>query len=154
MRKKTSTRRQKPRIKGFTLIELMITVAIVAILASVALPAYNGYMARSKISDATSQLSDLRLRMEQYRQDNRSYVQADGSCAVTPNGSTYFSFSCSGSSSTYTWTATNNAGQGLGSAGDYSFTIDQAGNQTTRAYDGNNYASAPKSCWLYRGGEC
>ncbi len=66
---------------GFTLIEMMITVAIVAILASVALPSYSEYVLRSKTEEATSGLAELRVRMEQYFQDNRKYDDyVDGNC--------------------------------------------------------------------------
>src|SRR4030095_7908104 len=64
---------------GFTLIEVMIVVAIVAVLAAIALPNYSDYVKRSKIVEATSALSDLRVRYEQFYLDNRTYV---GGCAV------------------------------------------------------------------------
>jgi type IV pilus assembly protein PilE len=82
--------------RGFTLIELMITVAIVAILAAVALPAYTDYITRSKFTEAHSHLADLRVKMEQRFQDARSYV--GGPCAPTgPGGAQvkYFDFDCS-----------------------------------------------------------
>src|SRR6266581_1407504 len=66
-------------IKGFTLIEVMIVVAIVAVLAAIALPNYADYIKRGKIIEATSALSDLRTRYEQYFLDNRTYA---GGCAV------------------------------------------------------------------------
>ena len=65
--------------KGFTLIEVMIVVAIVAVLAAIALPNYADYIKRGKIIEATSALSDLRTRYEQWYLDNRTYV---GGCAV------------------------------------------------------------------------
>ena len=58
-----------PADRGFTLIELMITVAIIAILAAVALPAYSTYVTRARITDAVKGLSEMRLKMEQYFQD-------------------------------------------------------------------------------------
>lgn len=82
--------------RGFTLIEMMITVAIIAILAAVALPSYTDYVTRSKFAEAHSQLADLRVKMEQRFQDNRSYV--GGPCAPTgPGGAQvkYFAFTCS-----------------------------------------------------------
>lgn len=82
--------------RGFTLIELMITVAIVAILAAVALPAYTDYVTRSKFTEAHSHLADLRVKMEQRFQDARTYD--GGPCAPTgPGGAQvkYFTFDCS-----------------------------------------------------------
>lgn len=67
--------------RGFTLIEVMIVVAIVAILATIALPAYTGYVQRARVADAVSVLADMEVRMEQYFQDNRTYV---GACTVPP----------------------------------------------------------------------
>ncbi|HUV99447.1 MAG TPA: prepilin-type N-terminal cleavage/methylation domain-containing protein, partial [Gallionella sp.] len=46
---------------GFTLIELMIVVAVIAILSAIAIPAYNDYVIRGKLVDATTQLSDGRI---------------------------------------------------------------------------------------------
>lgn len=70
---------------GFTLIELMITVAIVAILAAVALPAYNSYVRRSNRADAQSFLSEVSARQQQFLLDRRSYaVSITG--AATANG--------------------------------------------------------------------
>ena len=79
---------------GFTLIELMIVVAIVAILSAVAVPAYSSYSMRGKIPDATSNLAALRVSMEQFYQDNRNYGTAPA-CGVTAMPvSSYFTFSC------------------------------------------------------------
>ena len=74
------------RHQGFTLIELMIAVAIVAILSAIAIPSYTEYVQRSRIIEATSTLSSMRVKMEQYFQDNRSYVNActAGTVAPTP----------------------------------------------------------------------
>ena len=67
------------RPSGFTLIEVMIVVAIVAILASIAIPAYTDYILRSKITAATSALGSQQVKMEQFFQDRRTYV---GACAA------------------------------------------------------------------------
>ncbi len=141
----------KPR--GFTLIELMIVIAIVGILATIVIPAYTGHVIRSKITDATSQLSNLRLLMEQDRQDNRTYLTGTD-CSVGIPTSTYFTFSCSGTATSFTWTATSIAGQGLGVVGDYIYTIDQNGTQQTLEYGGTDYSSTPKTCWWFKKGEC
>jgi type IV pilus assembly protein PilE len=71
------------RSSGFTLIELMATVAIVAILASLAYPQYTAYLQRGRIMDATTKLQDFRIKMEQYYQDNRTYQNAGATgCGV------------------------------------------------------------------------
>ena len=67
--------------RGFTLLELMITVAIIGILASIAIPYYFGYVQRSRIVEATTALGDMRSQMEKFYMDNRTYLLA-GKCAV------------------------------------------------------------------------
>src|SRR5512134_3336241 len=107
--------------RGFTIIELMITVAIIAILAAVALPAYNDYVQRSKLVEAFTALSDFRVRMEQFYQDNRRYDGAGlGNCGATAPNSKYFTFGClavtvapATTPQAYTVTATGIANQGL-----------------------------------------
>ncbi len=55
--------------KGFTLIELMIVVAIIGILASVAVPQYQDYVARSKVTDPITQASGIKLMMADFYSD-------------------------------------------------------------------------------------
>lgn len=71
---------------GFTLIELMITVAIIGILTAVALPAYNNYVTRGRLADASTGLSTIRAQMERHYQDNRTYATVG--TFVTPCAST------------------------------------------------------------------
>jgi len=60
--------------RGFTLIEVMITVAIVAILAAVGVPAYSDYLLRGRLVEGPNTLGSERVLMEQYFQDNRTYA--------------------------------------------------------------------------------
>lgn len=139
--------------RGFTLIELMITVAIVAILASIALPSYSDYLTRGKLTEATSMLADLRVKLEQHYQDNRSYVGGCvvGSVAPLPTGQ-YFDFTCPTlAAATFTIQASGKAGTPV--AG-FIFQLDQANTRTTTATP-SGWGTAPIACWVTRkGGGC
>ncbi len=79
-------------MRGFTLIELMVTIAVVAILAAIAIPAYRGYMTESQYGVMRTNLDNLRIFLEDYQLDNGAYVNAgwsaDGTTTTTLN-STY-----------------------------------------------------------------
>ncbi|MDP2762649.1 MAG: type IV pilin protein [Sideroxyarcus sp.] len=124
--------------KGFTLIELMVAVAVVAIIAAIAIPAYSNYVVRSKLSEVGAALSDARLRQEQYFADNRNYGTAGGACGAVPANGQYFTITClvGATNQTYTLTATSMAGAGLGAAGDYVYTINEAGAKATTKFAG------------------
>lgn len=62
------------RIRGFTLIELMIVVVIIAVIAAFAIPAYQDNIRKSKRADAKTALSDASARMEQFYLDRKSYT--------------------------------------------------------------------------------
>jgi len=85
-----------PRTAGFTLIELMITVTIVAILAAIAYPSYRSYVLRGQVVNATNGLTAMAANMERYYQDNRTYSGTSG--GLQPpclGGTTYGSFTIS-----------------------------------------------------------
>ena len=142
--------------KGFTLIEVMITVAIVAILAAVAIPSYTDYITRSKIQEATSSLLSMRTKMEQFFQDQRTYFGAcaAGTVAPLPAGLKYFTVGCSNlSSTTYTVTATGIAGTDMAL---FTFTIDQGNTrQTASVPTASGWSLPATNCWVTKkGGIC
>ena len=62
------------KLSGFTLIELMITVAILAIIAAFAIPYYDMYVERGKRAEARTALLDIAARQERYYSNNRQYT--------------------------------------------------------------------------------
>ena len=132
---------------GFTLIELMITVAIIAILASVALPSYTDYVTRGKMPEAFDALSTGALKLEQYYQNNSKYNTTGTTCGVAPGSTKYFTLSCTADASTFTITAT-----GKDSMAGYDYTINQAGTKGTSKF--KNASQSGKSCWLTKAGDC
>ena len=120
---------------GFTLIEVMITVAIVAILAMVALPSYRDYILRGHLVDASNGLATIRAQMERHFQDNRSYATVGTfttPCAAAAATRTFnlFVVSCSG---TPTATAFTLQAVGSGNVNGFTFTITEADVRATAA---------------------
>ncbi|HLP97180.1 MAG TPA: type IV pilin protein [Sideroxyarcus sp.] len=139
--------------KGFSLIELMVAVVIVGILASVAIPAYQDYVIRGKLAEATSTLADARVKMEQFFQDNRTYdPSADGTTCpgAIVAATTYFDYTCENlSANTYTIVAT-----GKDNLSDFVYTINQANAKQTTGLKAD-WGTAPMNCWITtKGGAC
>jgi type IV pilus assembly protein PilE len=129
---------------GFTLVEVMIVTAIVAILAAIAVPAYTDYVRRGQIQDGTNVLSDGRVKLEQYFQDNRTYVgYADFPCSVGA-ATKYFTFACPTlTASAFTITATGRSG-----VAGFAYTINQDATRTSTTPWGNG-----ATCWILRKGD-
>jgi prepilin-type N-terminal cleavage/methylation domain-containing protein len=73
------------RQKGVTLIELMIVIAIVAIIGAIAIPAYNGYVQEAKYSTAMHNIESMRVFLEDYNLENGTYILQDTSTSpATP----------------------------------------------------------------------
>lgn len=141
--------------KGFTLIELMIVVAIIAILAAIAMPIYRDYLIRGYLTEAQAGLSGLRTAQEQYYQDNRVYGPTSGTaCGATLPGSKNFDYTCTTSAAQQAWSATAAGKAGSAVAG-FTYSIDQTNARSTKAVPTKWTVPNPATCWvLRRDGSC
>jgi len=143
------------RSRGFTLLELMVTMAIISILAAIAIPSYSEYVRRSRITEAFATLSGMRVKMEQHFQDNRTYATACGappSVAPLPPPTQNFTYDCPAlGPNNYTVRARGIAGT---SVDGFTYTIDDQNARTTAMAAPSNWPGNG-GCWVIkRDGSC
>lgn len=139
---------------GFSLVELMVVVAVLGILAAMAVPSYQDYVLRSKLVDALSSLAQQRVSIEHYYQDQRSFDSAPaaptGNCGIALAASSYFTYSCATANGGQEFTIT--ATGSVGSTAAFAYTIDHGNNRRTTALAAG-WGSAPAECWINNKGQ-
>ena len=125
------------RVRGFTLIELMIVVAVIALLAAVALPSYQDSVRKARRTDARGALTTVAQLLERYNTERNTYVNACLGTTATCTGAAilifpdksengHYTLALSNlAANTFTITATRSGAQGTDVCGN--FTLNQAG---------------------------
>jgi len=146
----------KPRLRGFTLVELMITIVVVSILASIAVPAYTRQIRKSRRTEARTALLELASREERYLAVNNAYSNDPTALGYSAFGvavgSGYYTLSpptvgagSATSAPTFSLTASPVAGKGQDLDTDCkSFTVDSTGKQTSLNSSSSDSTSI---CW-------
>lgn len=138
---------QQRKVSGFTLIELMIAVVIIAILAAISYPAYINYTVNTRRAAATACLTEMAQFMERYYTTNMTYVGADG---AMPNTScrnelaTFYTFNVPApTANTYALQAVPQGQQATKDTKCATLGLSQTGEQSVTG----SASASPAECW-------
>ncbi|CAN5393572.1 type IV pilin protein [soil metagenome] len=150
---------------GFTLLEVLITCAIIGILSMIAIPSYTDYVIRGRIPDATSALATRKVQSEQYFQDSPTHTFADVPPALnlgcqpdTSAATRYFDFTCGPVRDNLVFTIVA-SGKPAGPMAGFTYTIDQTGRKESHivapapaGWRADSPAAPAASCWFTKRG--
>lgn len=136
------------RSPGFTLLELLVAMAVAGLLTVIAIASYTSYIQRARLSEAFEGLTNYRLKMEQAFQDNGNFGTAACLVAV-PADTPHFKFSCEIGNGGLSFVAT---AKGANKMEGRQFTVNDDGAQATTEFPGAS--GLPAACWLTRAGGC
>lgn len=121
--------------KGFSLIEMIVAVAIISILASLSIPAFNSKVRKSRRTEGITALLETSREFEEYRSQNGAYPPSNTNL---PSNSDFYRYNSTTTSNSYTINAVAQGGQASDVEGNYSC--------STISITNTGYASPPE-CW-------
>jgi type IV pilus assembly protein PilE len=135
------------RASGVTLVEVVVTLVVLATLTAFAVNGYTSFVRRARAAEALEQLDRFRTRMEKAFQDNGNY--GVGACSVAvPTSVDSFNYGCTLASANQAFTATVT---GFANVAGYQFSINEQGLRRTLAFPG---ATVPADCWMVEKNKC
>ena len=141
------------KTNGFTLIEMLIVVAVIGILSAIAVPSYNQYVIRAKVSEGLQLLAGAKLPIDQYYQDNGTYLNGANCGGTLPANTSNFTFACAAvaaAGATPESYKVTMKGVTTSSVKSYEYTLTDRGIRATTAHP----TRTDTACWVQPNGSC